>query len=79
MVVKHFVEKEPGLVLFRIAGRRGALNVDPASLPLTGTVILDPPTAETGQCGRATFADPESSCKSNGRRVVCTTRGAAVP
>src|SRR5262249_14726031 len=33
-----------------VEGKRGAYPVDLAALPLTGLVVLDPPTAETGQC-----------------------------
>jgi hypothetical protein len=40
-------------------------------MPLTALLILDPPTAATGQCGVATFAGPRQSCTTNGKTVKC--------
>ena len=60
----------PGLVRVHVKGRRGAYPVDPAMLPLTGFLILDPPTAETGQCGEAIFFPP-TRCTTNGVTVRC--------
>jgi hypothetical protein len=54
-----------------VRGKQGAYPVDPSSLPLTGLLILDPPTAETGQCGQAVFSDPGSRCATDGKAVVC--------
>jgi parallel beta-helix repeat protein len=69
--VKDLSRKLSGVVHVKITGKRGDYAVDTANLPLTGLVILDPPTAETGQCGEASFAGPEHTCTANGRSVVC--------
>ena len=69
--------RRPGLVGFTVKGTRGAYAVDPAQLPLDGLLVLDPPTAETGQCGRAAFPGPAPvvgpatapSCASDGARA----------
>ena len=64
--------KEPaGSLQVKVTGRRGAYPVDMAQLPLTGLLVLDPPTAGTGQCGVATFVGPEQSCTTDGKRVRC--------
>ena len=51
--------KIPGQVKFNVAAAGGAYPL-PASLPLKGTVILDPPYASTNQCGDALFPGPTS-------------------
>lgn len=66
VVIKDLSSQQPGLVDFKVTGRRGAYAVDPGNLPLSGLLVLDPPTAETGQCGAATAA-----CSSDGRTVRC--------
>lgn len=71
LTVKDRAKTQPGLVRVKVTGKRGSYPVDTASLPLTGLVILDPPTAATGQCGVATFVGPRPSCTTNGRRVTC--------
>ena len=54
--------KVPGQVRFTIQAAGGAYPL-PASLPVKGTVILDPPYASTNQCGDALFPGPSSpSC-----------------
>ena len=50
ITIKDRWAQQPGLVQIRVVGKRGAYAVDPANLPLAALVILDPPTAETGQC-----------------------------
>ncbi|MBX3027127.1 right-handed parallel beta-helix repeat-containing protein [bacterium] len=64
-VIKDLSSRQPGLIDVRIKGRRGAYAVTPP-LTLTGTVVLDPPTAETGQCGTAS-----PTCTADGRSVRC--------
>ena len=71
ITIKDLSKRTPGLLRFSVKGRRGSYPVDPAKLPLTGLVILDPPTAETGQCGQAAFAGPATSCTGNERAVNC--------
>jgi hypothetical protein len=51
--------KVAGQVRFSIAAVGGAYPL-PASLPVKGTVILDPPYASTNQCGDALFPGPTS-------------------
>ncbi|HEY8517299.1 MAG TPA: right-handed parallel beta-helix repeat-containing protein [Candidatus Binatia bacterium] len=71
IVLKDLSRQAPGRIRFTIRGARGAYAVDQSALPLEALVVLDPPTAETGQCGRLQFAAPAGSCRGNGRSVVC--------
>jgi len=61
----------PGLVEFRVKGRRGTYPVDPALLPLTALLVLDPPTAETGQCAAASFPGPTGRCRATQKAISC--------
>lgn len=70
-IVKDRSKKAPGVVQVKVIGKRGSYPVDPLSLPLTGLLILDPPTAATGQCGVATFGGPGQSCTASVRSVTC--------
>jgi YVTN family beta-propeller protein/cysteine-rich repeat protein len=45
----------PGELKFVVQGRNGAFPVGPTDLPLAATLVFDPPTATTGQCGAVTF------------------------
>jgi hypothetical protein len=67
VAIRDLSKKSPGLVQFSVKGRRGAYIVDPTNLPLTGLFVLDPPTAETGQCAQASFP----RCTASGRAVEC--------
>jgi hypothetical protein len=69
VAVKDLTRKVAGLVQVSVRGRRGVYPVDPTKLPLTGLLILDPPTAETGQCGETAFAG--AACTSDGGAVRC--------
>jgi len=71
VTIKDLSKKQPGLVQFTVKGKRGSYPVDPTRLPLTGLLVLDPPTAETGQCGQATFAGAELTCASDPGAVRC--------
>jgi parallel beta-helix repeat protein len=71
VVIRELSKKLPGLVQFNVSGKRGSYAVDPAMLPLTGFLVLDPPTAETGQCGEAAFPGPAPGCTTDGRAVTC--------
>jgi hypothetical protein len=71
VAIRDLSRRLAGLVHFSVKGRRGAYPVDPAALPLTALLVLDPPTAETGQCGEATFADPGPGCTTNGTALRC--------
>ena len=58
----------PGLVSFQAQGKVGSYPVTPGQIPLKGTMVIDSPTAETGQCGEATFPGPKQIpyCRFNG-------------
>jgi parallel beta-helix repeat protein len=71
VTVKDVSKKQPGLLKVKVVGKRGTYLVDTASLPLTGLLILDPPTAASGQCGVATFVGPEQACTTDGKGVKC--------
>jgi hypothetical protein len=68
--IRDLSRTRPGVVRVAVSGKRGSYAVE-ASLPLTGLLVLDPPTAETGQCGQASFAGPGQGCRTNGRGVTC--------
>lgn len=69
--IKDLSKKQPGLLQVKVTGKRGDYPVNLSSLPLTGLLILDPPTAATGQCGTATFTGPKQGCTTNGKGVKC--------
>jgi Right handed beta helix region/Periplasmic copper-binding protein (NosD) len=69
--IKDMSRKQPGLLKVKVTGKRGSYPVDTASLPLTGLLILDPPTAASGQCGVATFVGLNQSCTTDGKGVKC--------
>jgi len=69
--IRDMSRKLPGVVQVTVVGKRGSYPVDTGSLPLTGLVVLDPPTAETGQCGQASFVGPGQVCTTNGTSVIC--------
>ena len=71
VTIRDLSRKAPGLVQFSVRGWRGAYAADPAKLPLTGLFVLDPPTAETGQCGQAAFPGGTASCTAGPRAIVC--------
>ena len=71
VTVKDMAKKQPGLLKVKVVGKRGDYPVDTASLPLTGLLILDPPTAASGQCGVATFVGAEQACTTDGKGVKC--------
>jgi parallel beta-helix repeat protein len=69
--VRHRARKQPGLVRVRLRAERGSWPIDPTELPLAVLLVLDPPTAETGQCGAASFAGPAPRCTTDGRTIRC--------
>jgi hypothetical protein len=71
ITVRHLPNSVPGLIRFRVKGKRGFYFAGAPQLPLTGYFILDPPTAETGQCGHSTFVAGGPTCTTDGRRVLC--------
>ncbi len=61
VVVKRSL-KNPGEVRFNVSAIGGSYPL-PGSLPVKGTVILDPPYASNNQCGDAVFPGPtKPSC-----------------
>jgi len=71
VTIRDLSMRQPGLIQISVRGRRGSYPVDTANLPLTGLLILDPPTAETGQCAEASFVGPMQSCTTDGRGIKC--------
>jgi parallel beta-helix repeat protein len=69
--IKDLSRKTPGVVQFSVKGRRSLYPVDVANLPLTGVLVFDPPTAETGQCGETAFDGPLPRCTNSDRAVRC--------
>jgi cysteine-rich repeat protein len=68
--------KHPGLVRFQAKARAGSYGLTPADLPLGATVVLDPPSATTGECGEVTFTGPAPapacSFGSSGKTLKCS-------
>lgn len=69
--IKDMSSRTPGLVQFKVSGRRTQIPLDSTQLPIAATLSVDPPTAETGQCGVATFTAPSASCRAGGGSVRC--------
>lgn len=66
VTIKDLSTRQPGLIDVRVKGRHGDYSAAANAATLTGTVVLDPPTAETGQCGFATAA-----CTADSRSTRC--------
>ncbi|MCW5891201.1 MAG: DUF4215 domain-containing protein [bacterium] len=71
--IKRFPAK-PGTLKVKVLGKNGSYGV--AALPLLPTIVLDPPVAETGLCGEATFpntapAKPSCIATGGGKTVKC--------
>ncbi len=58
-----------GLVKFKASGKNGTYAVNPGALPLTATLVFDPPAATTGRCGESAYG-PASCAPTSGDRVV---------
>jgi hypothetical protein len=71
VTITDLSHRQPGLLQFSVQGRAGTYPADVASLPLAGTIVLDPPTAETGQCGTAAFDGSTPRCRRYGSAVRC--------
>ncbi len=66
----------PGKVKTQVKGKNGTYAINPANLPLVGTIVIDVPFASTGQCGEAMFplappAKPSCIALSGGNTVKC--------
>jgi hypothetical protein len=67
---------KPGLVKVKAKGKNGSYAVHQNHLPLQATFILDPPTADTGECIEALWpaaypVKPSCSVASAGNTVKC--------
>lgn len=71
VVIKDLSRRRPGVLRVSVKGKRGSYAFDPAKLPPTGLIVLDPPTAETGQCGVAAFANSVRGCGITRKRLMC--------
>jgi hypothetical protein len=71
VVIRDLSPRQPGKLKFRVTGRDGAYPIAGESLPLTGLFSVDPPTAETGQCGGTAVAGAGLACNHLGGRVIC--------
>jgi YVTN family beta-propeller protein len=50
--------KTPGVLKVAVKGAHATLAVSPSALPLTATLVIDSPTATTGQCAAQSFTGP---------------------
>jgi hypothetical protein len=66
VVVQDKSTKVPGLVKVRVRGKNGSFGTFTANPPLRALLVLDSPTAETGQCGELTFPGPPPDVPSCG-------------
>jgi len=59
-----------------VKGKGGAYPVSFADFPLAVEVILDPPTAETGECGDVRYVGPPPApaCAFNGSGTTLTCK-----
>jgi len=60
-----------GELKFTLTGKLGTYGT-PTPPTVKATLVIDSPTAETGQCGETTYTDnTESACRFLGVRVIC--------
>ena len=76
VVVQDRSSRAPGLVRVTVKGKGGAYPVSFADFPLAVEVILDPPTAETGECGDVRYVGPPPApaCAFNGSGTTLTCK-----
>jgi hypothetical protein len=56
--------RTPGVFKFSVRGKNGAFATGPGDTPLRAIVVIDSPTAESGQCSELSFPGA-ASCKFN--------------
>ena len=61
--------RTPGQIKFAVKGKNGSYAVGLGHAPVQGILVLDAPTAETGQCGVAAFTS--AACRGDGGTVSC--------
>ena len=57
---------QPGVFSLAITGKNGSYALQPGGLPVTVTVVMDPPLATTGQCAEIAFAAAACHLGTNG-------------
>ncbi len=68
------VPSVPGHMKFTVTGKYGNWHVTGQTVPVTATIIVDAPVAETGQCGVATFPGlpaPACAVSVSGSTMTC--------
>ncbi|HZR81198.1 MAG TPA: hypothetical protein VFD92_08880 [Candidatus Binatia bacterium] len=63
--------RNPGEIKFVIRGKRGSYPLAVSDTPLMATLVLDPPTAETGQCTETAFTAANCAFNRPGSAVTC--------
>ncbi|HEY8514733.1 MAG TPA: hypothetical protein VIS07_04365 [Candidatus Binatia bacterium] len=66
-----FAPSKPKLLKFTMSGRRGGFAAAPPALPLSAVVVIDAPTAATGECGEIAFAPGGCAFNRNGSTLTC--------
>jgi len=61
---------QPGVYSVAITGKNGSYAIQPGGLPVTVTVVMDPPLATTGQCAEIGF-DPGACRLSTNGSLLC--------
>jgi hypothetical protein len=61
----------PGLYRFRVKGKNASLPITASDLPLLATIVVDSPTAETGQCAEAPFDGNDCAFNSSQKTLRC--------
>jgi hypothetical protein len=63
--------RKPGSLKFRVGGRSGSLAVTRGRIPLKGTLVVDAPLAQTGQCGETQYDGGRCKFSRSGRSLRC--------
>ena len=75
VVVKDRSNHSPGLLRFTVSGKNGTYPLLTGNLPIQATMVFDPSTPNTPQCGFATFPGPPPlpvcAPDPSGTAVVC--------
>jgi hypothetical protein len=63
--------RKPGTLSFRVRGRYGSLVVTRARVPVKGTLVIDGPFAQTGQCGETPYDASRCRFSQSGSSLRC--------
>jgi uncharacterized delta-60 repeat protein len=66
-----FAAARPDLLKFSMSGRRGAFAGAPPTLPLSAIIVIDAPTAATGECGEIEFGATGCLLNRSGSTLSC--------